>query len=103
MNPTKMAFQEADSVLCQTYNVFADPEALFEATKFDDENIGHNYFDPVIALSRCQQVTVSKILLSKFGSSPRTYVFAKDRKPKARIYSLGKIEDLNRTTLRFLL
>ena len=35
MNPTKMAFQEADSVLCQTYNVFADPEALFEATKFD--------------------------------------------------------------------
>ena len=57
-----MAYQETELEYCQTNDVFANPETLFEATKFDDENIGHNFFDPVIVLSRRLEVAVSKIL-----------------------------------------
>ena len=39
----------------------ANPETLFEVTKFDDENIGH-IFDPLIVLSRRLEVAGSKIL-----------------------------------------
>ena len=57
-----MAYQETELGYCQTNDVFANPETLFEVTKFDDENIGHNFFDPLIVLSRRLEVAGSKIL-----------------------------------------